>query len=151
MAGIDILDIQYRSSAQALSDVVSGQVSMINTSMTLVLPLVKAGHLRALAVSGKTRAEALPDIPTVAETAGLAGYDASSWYGLFAPARTPPEILARLSSTMRQILRLPDTKERLASQGAEAAGSTPEEFSSFLKAGAERWSKLIPKLGLRLD
>lgn len=151
MAGIDVGEIQYKSSAQALSDVVGGQVSMTSTSMTLVLPLIKAGRLRPLAVSGRTRSVQLPDIPTVAEAAGLKGYDANSWYGLFAPANTPPQVLARLSSTIQRMLQLPDTKERLEAQGAEPVGTTPEEFAAFLQGGAERWSKLVRQLNLRLD
>jgi tripartite-type tricarboxylate transporter receptor subunit TctC len=107
-----------------------------------VLPYIRSGKLRALAVTGKRRSAELPDVPTV-EEAGVAGYEVSPWYGLLAPAATPRPIIAVLSAEVTKIVRSPGLVEKLAAQGAEPAGGTPEEFAAYLRAEAARWGRVI--------
>jgi tripartite-type tricarboxylate transporter receptor subunit TctC len=151
MAGVDIVEVPYKSSAQALSDVVGGQISMNFPSLAAALPQIRPGRVRALAVSGSKRSGGAPDIPTVAEAGALPAYEANGWYGLFAPAATPREVIARINAEMVRVVHLPDVRERLSGQGADVVGGKPEELAEALRGASERWGKLIRQLGLSLD
>ena len=140
--------IPYKGMALAIVDLMSGQVTMTFGTSLSVVPHVRAGRLRALATTGTQRSPALPDLPTVAE-AGVPGYEASLWYGFAGPARLPPEILNRLHSAIVAVLRLPDVRERLASQGVDPQHNAPEEFAKLLVADVERWAKVVQRAGVQ--
>jgi tripartite-type tricarboxylate transporter receptor subunit TctC len=142
--------IPYKGMAIAIIDVMSGQVTMTFGTSLSVIPHARAGRLRALATTGARRSAALPDLPTVAE-AGVPGYEASLWYGFAGPARLPPEILNRLHSAIVAVLRLPDVRERLATQGLDAQHNTPEEFAKLLVADVARWAKVVQRAGVQVE
>jgi tripartite-type tricarboxylate transporter receptor subunit TctC len=142
MTGTNIVHVPYKGSAGVLTDVMGGQIAATMDNMPAYLPQVKAGKIRALAVSPAKRSPALPDLPTVAE-AGVPGYASSAWFGLVAPAATPKDVVARLSAETARILQIPDVKARLADLGAEPIGSTPEQFAAHIKAEIEKWAKVI--------
>ena len=150
MAGITMEHIAYKSSPLAHIDMIAGQVHAMFDAMPTALPQVKAGRLRALAVTTAKRSAQLPDLPTIAEAA-LPGYEAAGWFGFAAPARTPREVLVKLNKEIVRIIALPDVKERLISQGAEPVGDTPEEFAQFIKAEAAKWGKVIKALNLKIE
>lgn len=141
-AGVDILHVPYRGGAPAVADVVGNHVDMTFANLVAVLPLAKAGQVRALAVTGASRSGAAPDIPTMAE-AGLPGYAFTSWFGVLAPAHTPPEIIRRLNAAIVKALRLPDISANLSEQGADLIAGTPDEFEAFLKAETAKWGRVI--------
>jgi tripartite-type tricarboxylate transporter receptor subunit TctC len=128
----------------------SGEVSLAFGSIQTVLPQVRAGRLRALATTGAKRSSAVPDLPTIAE-AGVAGYELNSWYGVLAPAATPVDIVTKLSTEMIRILRLPEVRERMAREGVEPAGTTPEEFAAYIKAEIAKWTLVIKAAGARIE
>jgi len=142
MTGIDMVHIPYKGAGPALIDLIGGQVQVMCTSPLPALPHVKSGRLRGLAMTGRSRSRAAPEIPTVAES-GVPGYESSLWYALLAPARTPQPIIARLHSETARILRLPEVTEQLLSQGAEPIGSNPQELAKFLAAEINRWTQVI--------
>jgi tripartite-type tricarboxylate transporter receptor subunit TctC len=142
MAGIRIVHVPYKGTGPAVTDLLGGQVQVAVLGIPTVLPYIRSGKLRALAVTGKRRSAELPDVPTV-EEAGVAGYEVSPWYGLLAPAATPRPIIAVLSAEVTKIVRSPGLVEKLAAQGAEPAGGTPEEFAAYLRAEAARWGRVI--------
>jgi tripartite-type tricarboxylate transporter receptor subunit TctC len=150
MTGIDMVHIPYKGTAPALTDLVAGQVSLMFNSMPSVLPQVRSGKLKGIAVGSAKRSRAAPDIPTVAE-AGVPGFEYVTWYGLFAPAATPKEVIARLNGEIVKILAEPEMAQRLASQGAEPAGSTPDELGKFMRNEHERWKELIRSLNLHVQ
>jgi tripartite-type tricarboxylate transporter receptor subunit TctC len=150
MAGIQMSHIPYKGSIPALTDVVGGQVTLMFDSMPSALPMVKSGKLRALAQTGAKRSAAVPDLPTIAE-AGLPGYEVAGWFGLFAPAGTPRDIVVRLSNEVTQILNLPDVKERYAVLGAEPGPGSPDEFARFLSSEISKWAKVIRDSGTKAE
>jgi tripartite-type tricarboxylate transporter receptor subunit TctC len=150
MTGITMEHIAYKSSPLAHIDMIGGQVHAMFDAMPTALPQVKAGRLRALAVTTAKRSPQLPDLPTVAE-AGVRGFEAAGWFGFAAPARTPKEVVATLNQEIVRILALPEVRERLVAQGAEPVGDTPEEFARFIKAEAAKWGKVIKTLNLKID
>ena len=150
MAGVDILHVPYKGSSFAMTDLLGGQVQLMFDNMPSALPQVKAGKLRALAVTSPKRSSALPDVPTMDEE-GLKGFDATSWFGLLAPAGTPKDIIAKLNAAAVKALATPEMRERLASQGAEAVGNTPDQFAAFIKAEIEKWAKTVKASGARVD
>jgi tripartite-type tricarboxylate transporter receptor subunit TctC len=141
MAGIELRHIPYRGTAPAVTDVISGQIAVTFANALTARPQVEAGNVRALAVSGPKRIEALPDIPPVAE-AGVPGYEAMQWYGLLAPAGTPPEILTRLNAEVTKALGTADMKEKLATDGAEAVGTTSAAFAAFITSELDKWTRV---------
>ena len=147
MAGIDILQVLYKGSGQGMIDVIAGEIALLYASPISVTQHIKTGRLRALAVTGKTRSQALPDVPAFAET--LPGYEATAWFGVLAPAGTPRPIIDRLYREMSRVLRTPDMKERLAADGIEVLASTPEEFASFLKSETEKWARVFKAAGIK--
>jgi tripartite-type tricarboxylate transporter receptor subunit TctC len=149
MAGIKLVHVPYKGSPQGIVDLVAGRVAMIATSsMTVVLPHVKAGRLRALAVTTATRLQTLPEIPTVAE-AGVPGYEAVQWAGLVAPAGTPREIIDKLQREATSILRSPESRERLAADGFVVVASAPEEFGAFIRSETVKWNKVAKAAGIQ--
>jgi tripartite-type tricarboxylate transporter receptor subunit TctC len=150
ITGTDIVHIPYKGGGQAQADVVGGQAQMMFNVVPSALPLIRAGKLRALAVSGKTRAESLPDVPTMIE-AGVPGYTAITWNGILTTAGTPKEIVAKLNDALVRALSTPQMKEALAKIGQDVAWSTPEEFAAFLREETEKWRKVIQATGLKLQ
>jgi tripartite-type tricarboxylate transporter receptor subunit TctC len=150
MAGVEMTHIPYKGSAPALQDLLGGQVQLMFDNLPPSLPQIKAGKLRALAVTTATRAPALPDVPTVAE-AGLPGFESSSWFGLLAPAGTPPAIVVKLNAEVARWLATPDAKERLAKQGANAVGGSPEDFEKHIAAETVKWAKVVKDSGAKVD
>jgi tripartite-type tricarboxylate transporter receptor subunit TctC len=141
MAGINIVHVAYKGGPPAVTDLVGGHVSLMFNSLPAVLPLVKTDRLRAIAVASAKRAPTLPELQTFAE-AGLAGFEAGSWYGVLAPAGTPRETITRLHAETVRILALPDIKQKLATEGAEAIGNSPDEFAAQIQRDMARWAKV---------
>jgi len=148
MAGLKIQEIPYKDSNLAFTDVISGTVSLNAPGLAQGLPYVAAGRVVTLGITGSKRSVAAPDIPTLAE-AGLPGYEAYGWHGIFAPGKTPPEIVAFLHDEIVAILDDPKNKAVFQKQGAEIVANTPDEFRAYLKADYEKWHKLFDEVGLR--
>ncbi len=147
-AGIDMVHIPYKGGGQAQVDVVGGQAQSLFNVVPVGLPMIRADKLRAIAVTGKLRSEALPEVPTMIE-AGFPAVTAVTWNGILAPASTPRDIVAKLNEAMVAVLRTPEMKEQLAKLGQEVAWSTPDEFAQFLREETEKWRKVIAAAGLK--
>jgi len=150
MAGVQMTHIPYKGSAPALADLLGGQVQLMFDNLPPSLPQIKGGKLRALGVTSAARAPALPDTPTIAES-GLPGFDASSWFGLLAPAGTPPAIIAKLNTEIAKWLATPEAKEKLVAIGANIAGGTPEDFARHVQAETAKWAKVVKESGAKVD
>jgi tripartite-type tricarboxylate transporter receptor subunit TctC len=150
MTGVDMVHVAYKSSPIAHIDIISGQVHLMFDAMPTALPQVKAGKLRALAVTTAKRSSQLPELPTVAE-AGVPGFEASGWFGFAAPAGTSRNVVGKLNTELVRILNLAEVKERLVGLGAEPVGDTPEEFAKFIRAEAAKWGKVIKALNLKIE
>lgn len=148
MAGIDLQHIPYKGAGPATNDVLGGQIPFAIVGMVPVLGHIKAGKLVALAVTQRTRASWYPDLPAVAETPGLQGFEATHWMGVFAPAKTPAEAVRRMQSEIAALLAQPDLKSRLLGMGVEPVGNTPAEFRDFLVADRERFARMFKLTGL---
>ena len=148
MAGIDLAHVPYKGTGPGVIDLLAGRVSVMLTNVLSAGPHIKSGKLRALGMSGSKRSLVLPDIPTIAE-AGVPGYDVMQWYGVLAPAGTPRDIVLRLQAEIARILELPDVKERLAADGAEAVGSTPEAFAVLIQSELARWAMVAKNAGIQ--
>jgi len=148
LAGADIVHVPYKGAGPAIVDVLSGQVQLYFATMPAAMPHVKSGKLAAVAVTSSRRSQALPDLPTTAE-AGVPGYEASTWYGVLAPARTPAAVIARLHENIVKILAVSETRARLADQGFEPVGNSPEEFGAYIKSEIAKWGKVIGDAGIR--
>lgn len=142
MAGVDLLHVPYKGSALAMPDIVTGRVSMLFENMPGAISHIRAGTVRALAVTGLRRSSALPEVPTVAES-GVPGYESLSWSGIAVAAGTPRDVIARLNREINAILAAPDMRQKLAEQGAEAVGGTPEAFAEHAKREREKWGRVI--------
>ena len=150
MTGSTIVHIPYKGSAGVLTDVMGGQIAVTIDNMPPYIPQVKAGKIRALAVSTGKRSSAMPDLPTIAE-AGVPGYEAGAWFGLLAPAGTPKPIVAQLSAESARILKLPDVSKRISELGADPVGSTPEQFAELIKTEIAKWAKVIKDANVELQ
>ncbi|MFG5776651.1 Bug family tripartite tricarboxylate transporter substrate binding protein [Comamonas sp. J-3] len=150
MAGVDILHVPYKGSGPAITDMLGGQVDLMFDSITSARPHIQSGKLRALGLTTAKRSSALPDVPTIAE-AGVPGYEVSPWFATFAPAGTPPEVVARLNKVLNGLMKDPETLKKLESVGAEPIGSTPQELATHLNKELDRWGKLIKERNIRLD
>lgn len=150
MAGVKMNHIPYKGSAPALTDTMGGQTQLMFDTMLSAMPHVKAGKLKALAVTSSTRSPVAPDVPTVAES-GLPGYEAIAWNGLLAPAGTPPDVVARLNAELKKVLASPDVKDKFEAQGFAASWNTPADFSRFMTAEVEKWGKVVKISGAKVD
>ena len=150
VGGIQMLHVPYKGDTPALVDLVGGQVHLMFGTAVSFLPYVKAGRLNALAVTNPKRSPIAPDVPTVAES-GLPGFEALQWFGIFVPAGTSKEIVARLNGEIVKIVRLPDIRERMTSLGADVVGSTPEQFAAFQKADTTKWGRVIKESGAKIE
>lgn len=147
MAGIDVMHVPYRGAAPALVDLLAGHIAYTIDSLAMQMPSVRTGKLRALAVTGTSRAASAPDVPTLNE-ADLAGYEYRSWMGIAVPAGTPKAIVARLNAELVRILRQPEAKAWFAAQGSDVVGDDPETFAAVVRADHARWGKVIREAGL---
>jgi tripartite-type tricarboxylate transporter receptor subunit TctC len=150
MANIDVWHIPYKTTPDALTDLIGGQITYTIDSIAIQLPQVRAGRIRALAVTSSHRLTALPDIPTIAES-GLPGYEYWSWMGVCAPAGTPKEIIARLNAEITKIARTPEARTWFGEQGGEPVTETPEQFAAYIKIEIARWGKVIREAGIKAE
>ena len=147
---IDLLHVPYKGTGPALTDLIGGQVQMMVSTFASALPHVKSGRLRTLGVTSARRSPAAPDVPTLIE-AGVAGYDYSTWYGVFAPAGTPRAIIDKLNRTLHQTLALVDLKHKLEAQGVDPLAGTPAELGAYLKSETTKWAKVVRAAGIPLQ
>jgi tripartite-type tricarboxylate transporter receptor subunit TctC len=150
MAGITLTHVPYKGAGPALIDTLGGQVNLILSSIVSGMPYAKSGRLRALAITTRVRSPALPELPTIAESA-LPDYDFSSWYGLLVPTGTPKQIVGRLYTETARALRTPELQQRLSSEGCEPVGNTPEQFAAYLKLEMARWAKVTKASGMHAE
>jgi len=150
MTGVQMTHVPYKGSAPAVSDLLGGQVQLMFDNLPSALPHIKGGKLKALAVTSMARAPALPDIPTVSES-GVPGFEASSWFGLLAPAGTPRDVVTRINGEVAKWLASADGKEKLAAVGANAAGGSPEDFAKHIAAETAKWAKVVKESGAKVD
>jgi tripartite-type tricarboxylate transporter receptor subunit TctC len=149
--GVFMTHIPYRGSGPALLDLVGGQVDVMFDNLPSAMQLIKSGKLKALAVTSLTRSAALPDVPTIEEAAGLKGFEATSWFGLLAPAGTPPDIVSRVQQEVARALNTPAIKEKMLSQGAIPSGNTPAQFASLIESEHKKWAQVVKVSGARVD
>jgi tripartite-type tricarboxylate transporter receptor subunit TctC len=150
ISGTDIVHVPYKGTALSIPDVASGNVAMLFDSLASVMPHIKSGKVKPLAVNAAKRQALLPDVPTLAE-AGMPQFDRYTWFGMFAPAATPPDVVARVQREVVAALQAPDLLERFAAVGAEPVGSTPAEFVERIRSDATRWSEVIRKAGVKVQ
>jgi len=148
MSGTSIVHVAFKGNGPALVDTLAGHVPFMFNAIVTSLPHVKAGRLRALAVSSTQRSQLAPDLPTVSES-GLRGFEVTAWYGMVAPARTPAEVMRKLSAEVGRTLRLPELRERLSAQGVELTPGTPEQFDLFVRGEISKWEKVLTAAGIR--
>jgi tripartite-type tricarboxylate transporter receptor subunit TctC len=149
-AGIEMTHVPYKGSNPALSDLIGGQVQVMFANIPGTLQHVKAGKLKVLAVTGAKRSELLPEVPTIAES-GLPGYDAPNWYGVFAPAGTPPAIVAKLNAEINKAMTTREFLDHMRLEGAEAVGGTPAQFRAFVQGEIDRWAPVVKSAGVKVD
>jgi tripartite-type tricarboxylate transporter receptor subunit TctC len=150
MAGVDIVHVPYRGSAPAMVDLIAGRTDMMFDNIPSARPRIQQGSLRALGVTGATRSNALPDVPTIAE-AGLPGYEATTWFGVFAPAKTPPAIVDKLNKAIADALRKPAVVEKIQGMGAEPMFMTPAEFQKLVLSDTEKWRKVVKGANVQVE
>jgi tripartite-type tricarboxylate transporter receptor subunit TctC len=148
--GVDMVHIPYKGAAPAMKGLLAGETQLMFDNLANAMTQVKAGRLRALAVTTAERSKLAPDLPTMAE-AGVPGFDISTWYGLLAPANTAPTVVAKWNRSVNRILDDPEMRERLARQGAEAAPDTPEQFAAFIKAEMVKYARIVKVSGAHVD
>jgi tripartite-type tricarboxylate transporter receptor subunit TctC len=149
-AGVKLTHVPYKGAAQALSDTLGGQVQSFMSSVPSALAQVKGGRLRAIAVTSARRSPELPAVPTVAES-GYPGFEANTWYGLLVPAGTPAPIIALLNAEVNRVLAMPEVRARLASEGGDTLGGSPERFAAFLAAEHAKWGRVVRESGAKVD
>lgn len=150
MAGTKMQHIPYKGSGPMLIDLLSGTVNIAFDNLSASMPHIKAGKLKALAITGPKRSSVLPDLPTISE-AGLRGYDSTSWNAIYVPVGTPKEIVDKLNREVRAILESPETRKFFAEQGAEAGGGTPQQLDAFTRAETAKWAKVVKESGAKVD
>lgn len=150
MTGMQIAHVPYKGVAPAATDLISGNIQMMSGDLSTLMPHVRSGRMRPLAVTSSRRSALLPDMPTVAE-AGVPGYEAIGWFGVLVPAGTPAAIVERLNSAMLKGLAAPDARQRLSAFGGDVAVGTPEQFAAHIRTEAAKWEKLIKAIGLKAD
>ncbi len=149
-AGIKLTHIPYKGAAQGLNDVIGGQVEVYVSSIPTLIGHIKSGKLRALAVTSLKRVDDLPQVPTIAES-GYKGFEAVTWFGVLGPAKLPPDITARLNAEINKALQTPELKKKLGDQGADVAGSTPEQFAKLVRDDMVRWGAVVKESGAKID
>ena len=150
MAKVDIIHVPYKGNAPAVADLIGGQVQMSFPTLTTIVPHVRAGKLRGIAVIGSQRSQAVPNLPTIAE-GGVPGFAVNNWIGLFAPAGTPADIIRRLNAEVMKHMQAPEVAARMVQQGERFAPNTPEEFGRFIRAEADKWEKVIKEAGIKAE
>lgn len=150
MAGVNLVHVPYRGASFATTSVLSGETIFMFDNIVTTLPLAKAGKLRALAVTTAKRSRVAEDLPTLAQ-AGVPGYDANAWFGVFAPAGTPDAVIARLQGEISRIVKIPEIRDRFLALGAEPVGSTPEQFAAFYRAEVLKWARVVKDSGAQID
>jgi tripartite-type tricarboxylate transporter receptor subunit TctC len=150
MASVDIVHVAYKGTGPATADLLAGHVQLSMPNTLTAAPHLRSGRLRALGVTSLKRAAGLPEVPAIAE-AGLPGYEAIQWYGLFVPAGTPRDAVNRMQSETAKALQAPDVAKRLAADGAEAGGMSPDAFAAYVKSEIEKWSRVVRDAKLALD
>ena len=150
MAGVDLVHVPYKGASPAMIDQISGQIDVAFSTAIAALPFVQQGKVRAIAVSTKDRFPPLPDLPTV-EQGGIKGFDGSSWQGVVMPANTPRDMVAKANAELVKMLKSPDMKEKILSQGGIASGNSPEEFAAFIKSETEKWAKVAKAAKVRVE
>jgi tripartite-type tricarboxylate transporter receptor subunit TctC len=150
MAGVEMLHVPYKGTGQAVTDLLAGQIDVMFAPGETVMSHVKAGKLRALAVTSANRASTVPDLPTLAE-AGVPGYEAIGWFGLLAPAATAKSLVERISRDANRVLADPEVRDRMLALGAEPSGDTPEAFGRFIRADQAKWSRLVRERGISVE
>jgi tripartite-type tricarboxylate transporter receptor subunit TctC len=148
MAGVKLTQVPYKGQPDAMSDLLSGRVTMMPLTTALALPHIKSGKLRALAVTTARRSASLPDVPTVAEAAKLPDYEVATWFGLVAPVKTPDAVVRKLSADVAEILKMPEVKTKFDTLGLELAPQSPAEFDAFIGREFTKWSKVIKQAGI---
>ncbi|MGH8620269.1 MAG: tripartite tricarboxylate transporter substrate binding protein [Burkholderiales bacterium] len=146
----DLVQLPYKGSPPAVIAVIGGEAALMFSTIETIMPMVRSGRLRAIAVSTRERSPMLPDVPTVIES-GVKDYDVIGWFGLFAPANTPPAIVDQMRSEVAKAIAQPDIRDKLMQEGAKPVGNTPAEFGRFVHAEIERWTKIIQQAGIKLD
>ena len=146
-----MVHLPYRGSAPAVSDLLAGNTDVMFDNLPSALPHIKAGKLKALAVTSRARSPALPNVPTIEEAAKLNGFDASSWFGLFAPAGTSRTIVDKIQADVAKALAMPEVRERFVAQGAQPSGSTPDQFAAFIRAETDKWTKVVKISNAKVD
>jgi tripartite-type tricarboxylate transporter receptor subunit TctC len=149
--GIFMAHIPYRGSGPALLDLAAGNMDVMFDNLPSAMQLIKAGKIKALAVTSAQRSAALPDLPTVEEAGGLKGFEASSWFGLLAPAGTPPDVVSRIQQEVAKSLATPAMKERLATLGAIPSGNTPAQFAALIDSEHKKWAEVVKTSGAKVD
>ena len=150
MTGTDLLHIPYKGSAPAMTDLLGGQTSVMFDNMPSAIQHVRSGKLRPIAVTTAKRSPELPDVPTIAE-AGVPGYEATSWFGMFAPAGTPKPVLDKLHAALIKVLNQADVKKKIAEQGGDVVAETPDQFAAFIQAESVKWGKVVKESGATAD
>jgi tripartite-type tricarboxylate transporter receptor subunit TctC len=151
VTGVYMVHFPYRGSAPAVTDLIAGNMNVMFDNLPSALPHIKSGRLKALAVTSRTRSPALPNVPTIEEAAGLKGFDASSWFGLFAPAGTPRAIVDKIQADVAKALALPEVRERFLAQGADPGGNTPDQFAAFIRAETDKWTRVVKFSNAKVD
>jgi tripartite-type tricarboxylate transporter receptor subunit TctC len=151
MTGIKMVHVPFKGASEALTALLGGQTDLMFASLSSAIPLIKAGRLKAFAVTGAQRSPSIPELPTVADAAGLPGFAAAAWFGIVGPAGMPRPVVATLNNTARAALTDPDVKKRLFASGVEIRTSTPEEFAHYIESEMQKWAKVVKASGAKVD
>jgi tripartite-type tricarboxylate transporter receptor subunit TctC len=150
MAGVDITHVPYKGAPQAVTDVLAGHMNMMFNSIAPIVGHIRAGRVRVLGIASAKRSPQLLEVPTISE-AGVPGFEAENWFGMFAPAKTPQRIIARLNEAVVKVVRSPDIQSQFAALGADAVGNSPEEFAAFVRRDMERYARVVRISGAKVD
>lgn len=150
MAGVEMLHVPYKGSGPALSDLLGGHINVMFSPAQTVMPQIQAGNLKALAVTSPKRSQSVPGLPTISES-GIPGYSAVGWFGIFVPAKTPNNIVSKISADIDKVLKTPQVRKEMLDRGIEPSGGTSEDFAELIKADQQKWSKLIQDKNIKID